>query len=246
MSALSYHLLNKNVNLGCQEFQNSDNYDEFDNIICKNCQLLEYEHKNKIIKENGNFELTIMNNKTKECDIINFNIYKTIGELIKLITIKYKVKKPLEVYYLHLEGLENLESPFQCVRILQLNDLNIDFKCNKCVVTYNIGNKLYEIYYNCCIISLCLPCACFCLPQISFDLVSEAIVDSLIHCTSLICLCKCCKCCNKHDDNEDNEDSENNNKINKIIESETDCNIPIQYNINPATYLLIKDNNIVE
>lgn len=205
---LHHHLLNRNINIGCKEFIGSNNFDEYNYEYCKTCKYLDYEHKNKKINSNGDFQLTIINDKTKEYDTINVNIYNRISDVIEIIAKKYNVQLPNEIYYLHLLGIEHLESPFQCIKSIQLNELNIDFKCNRCVLSYHIGNKLTEMYYNCCIVTFCFPIACFCLPQMKFDLISEVLFDNVITCTSCLCTCHCCF--NNNNNNRSNSNNSNN------------------------------------
>ena len=168
--ALVQHLLNKSINKGCEKFVPTVEFEH----VCSTCQLEEYAHKNKVIEKNGYHKLRIKNRATGESCDIDVNINWQIRDLIDCIQKKHNVEKPMEVYLLHLDLISQLESPFHVMKGMRLRELDVDFRCNVCVVTYTIGNKRKEAMINCAVVTLCLPFACLILPQYAFDLVSEA------------------------------------------------------------------------
>jgi hypothetical protein len=193
--ALVKHLLNKNVNKGCDKFVPTVEFEH----VCSTCQHEEYAHKNRVIEKNGYHQLRIKNRETQEYCVIDVNINWQIRDLIDCIEKKFGVESPMEVYLLHLDLIPHMESPFHVMKGMRLRELDVDFRCNVCTVTYSIGNKRRETMINCAIVSLCLPCACLILPQYAFDLVSEALMDGIIYAGTCMCAACCCRRASKED-----------------------------------------------
>lgn len=183
-------MLNKHVNKGCAHFVPTVEFEH----VCSVCHKEEYTHKNRIIEKNGYHKLRILNRATKEYSDLDININWQIRDLIRAIERKFNVERPMQVHSLHLQTLpDTMDSPFHVMKGMRLHELDVDFRCNICVVTYSIGNKRHEALVNCVIIGLCLPCACLCLPQYAFDLVSEAVVDGIIYAGTCLCTTCCCR-----------------------------------------------------